>query len=205
MRFAAARLTALLALVIALLLPAAATAEAADPAIATVQNFYDALLDSMKGGKALGPQGRYAKMKPAVEQAFDLTTMIKYSVGSAWDSMSASDQKALTDAFARMTAAQYAGNFDSFNGEKFVVDPNVIVRGTDHYVSSKLVTKDQTVTFIYRLRQFGSSWKIIDVLLEGSISQLSVYRSDYSATVKAGGAQALIKKIDAVSDKALKG
>ena len=183
-------------------LPAAA--QAPDPAVATVQHFYDVLLESMKGGKTLGAQGRYAKLKPEIEQDFDSTTMIKFAVGPDWASLPAGDQKALTDAFSRMTAAQYAGNFDSFNGEKFVVDPAVIVRGTDHYVSSKLVTKDQSVTFIYRLRQFGSQWKIIDVLLEGSISQISVYRSDYSATMKSGGASALVAKINAVSDKALK-
>ncbi|HEY0106842.1 MAG TPA: ABC transporter substrate-binding protein [Rhizomicrobium sp.] len=202
MRFAAARILALIALLCAAALPAAA--QSPDPAVATVQSFYDTLLDAMKGGKALGAQGRYAKLKPVVEQTFDIATMIKYAVGPGWDGASPADQKALTDAFARMTAAQYAGNFDSFNGEKFVVDPNVTVRGTDHYVSSKLVAKDQTIPFIYRVRQFGSTWKIIDVLLDGAISQLSVYRSDYSATVKSGGAQALVTKINQVADKALR-
>ncbi|HUO90461.1 MAG TPA: ABC transporter substrate-binding protein [Rhizomicrobium sp.] len=185
------------------LAPAAHAAD--DPAVATVQVFYDNLLDSMKNGKALGAQGRYNKMKPVVEQAFELGTMIKFAVGPAWDTMSATDQKSLADSFDRMTAAQYAGNFSSYGGEKFVVDPAVQVRGTDHYVSTKLVTSDQTVVFIYRLRQFGSSWKIIDVLLDGSISQLNVYRSDFAATVKAGGAPALVKKIDDLSARALKG
>jgi phospholipid transport system substrate-binding protein len=203
MKFALTRIAAIVALLFAFATPAA-QAQAADPAIATVQNFYDALLASMKGGKTLGANGRYAKLRPAVDQAFDIGTMIKYAVGEGWTTASPADQKALTEAFDRMTAAQYAGNFDSFNGEKFVVDPTVQVRGTDHYVSSKLVTADQTVTFIYRVRQFGSQWKIIDVLLDGNISQLSVYRSDFSATMKSGGASALVKKIDALSDKALK-
>lgn len=205
MNFSLPRLAAAFAFLLALALPLAAARAADDPAIATVQGFYDTLLDSMKGGKALGAQGRYAKLKPAVERAFDLGTMIKYAVGPGWDTASPSDQAALTEAFEHMTIAQYAGNFDSYDGEKFVIDPAVTVRGTDHYVSSKLVTKDQTVVFIYRLRQFGSAWKIIDVLLDGSISQLSVYRSDYAATIKSGGADALVKKIDAVADKALRG
>ena len=205
MTFSLARLSAAIAVVFALVAPLATARAADDPAIATVQSFYATLLESMKSGHALGAQGRYAKLRPAIELTFDTTTMVKYAVGPAWETTSPSDQRALNDAFARMTAAQYAGNFDSFNGEKFVVDPNVIVRGTDHYVSSKLVTRDQTVVFIYRLRQFGSNWKIIDILLDGSISQLSVYRSDYSATIKAGGAAALIKKIDEVANKALRG
>jgi len=184
--------------------PQAAMAADADPAVATVQGFYDNLLDSMKNGKSLGAQGRYNKMRPAVEQAFDIGTMVKFAVGPDWANASPADQKALTEAFARMTAAQYAGNFDSFGGEKFVVDPAVQVRGADHYVSSKLVTSSQTVVFIYRVRQFGSAWKIIDILLDGSISQLNVYRSDFAATMKSGGAAALVKKIDELSDKALK-
>jgi phospholipid transport system substrate-binding protein len=181
-----------------------ARADAADPAVTTVQGFYATLLDSMKGGKTLGPQGRYNKLKPAVEHAFDLGTMIKYAVGPAWDTTSADDQKALTDAFGRMTIAQYAGNFDSFNGEQFNVDPKTDIRGTDHYVKSMLVAKDQSVPFVYRVRQFGGDWKIIDILLEGSISQLSVYRSDFAATIKSGGAPALVKKINDLADRALK-
>lgn len=206
MKFALTRLAMLLAVIFAAALPLSAPAQAADdPAVPVVQSFYDALLGSMKAGKAAGPQGRYAKMRPAVEAAFDISTMIKYAVGTDWDKTAPADQKALTEAFARMTAAQYAGNFDSFTSEKFVVDPNVTVRGTDHYVSSQLITPSQKVTFIYRLRQFGSSWKIIDILLDGSISQLTVYRSDFSATFKSGGAAALVKKMNDLSDKALKG
>ena len=201
----AKRFSLALALLLAALPLGAARAQSADPAVATVQGFYDTLLASMKGGKALGAQGRFDKLKPAVERAFDLGTMIKYAVGPGWDTASPADQFSLTSAFERMTVAQYAGNFDSFDGEQFVVDPKIVVRGSDRYVSSKLVTKDQTVVFIYRVRQFGGGWKIIDILLDGNISQLSVYRSDFAATVKSGGAAALVSKINALADKALKG
>ncbi len=195
-----------LALGLALLLftPSVRADTAADPAAPAVQSFYVTLLDCMKGGKTLGAQGRYDKLKPVVEKTFDLGTMIKYAVGPSWSTMSSDDQRSLSDAFARMTIAQYAGNFSSYDGEKFTVEPKADIRGTDHYVKTALVAKDQTVSFIYRMRQFGNDWKIIDILLDGSISQLSVYRSDFAATLKAGGAAALVKKIDALADKALK-
>lgn len=182
-----------------------ARADAADPAVPAVQSFYATLLDCMKNAKTLGAQGRYDKLKPSVERSFDLGTMVKYAVGPAWDSASAADQKALASAFARMTVAQYAGNFDGFDGEKFTVEPQAVLRGNDHYVKTALVAKDQTVVFTYRMRQFGGQWKIIDILLEGSISQLSVYRSDFSATLTGGGPQALVKKLDRLAEKALKG
>ena len=196
-----------IALVVALALAApmtAARADAVDPAVPAVQSFYATLLDCMKNAKSLGAQGRYDKLKPSVEKSFELGTMIKYAVGPSWDTASADDQKALTNAFAHMTIAQYAGNFDGYDGEKFTVEPQADIRGNDHYVKTALVTKDQTIAFIYRMRQFGGQWKIIDILLDGSISQLSVYRSDFSSTLKNGDPQALVKKLDHLADKALK-
>jgi len=199
------RISLALTLTLALIAPfAGARAQGADPAVPAVQTFYATLLDAMKGGKSLGAQGRYNKLKPAIERAFELGTMIKYAVGPSWASASADDQRALTSAFTNMTIAQYAGNFSSYDGEKFTVDPKADIRGTDHYVKTLLVAKDQSVSFIYRVRQFGGEWKIIDILLDGSISQLSVYRSDFAATVKAGGPQSLVKKINALADKALR-
>ena len=96
---------------------------AADPAAAPVQNFYDVLTASMKAGGTA--KSRYDKLKPAVEQDFDLPGMTALSVGPTWSSISAADQKALIDAFERMTIANYARNFDSYSGEKFTVDPAV--------------------------------------------------------------------------------
>lgn len=99
------------ALCAALLLSAVpALGQGADPAAASVQNFYDALVGAMKsGGNA---KSRYEKLKPAVEQDFDLPGMTALSVGPTWSSIPAGDQKALTDAFERMTIANYARNFD---------------------------------------------------------------------------------------------
>src|SRR5476651_2369811 len=118
------RISLALALALALVAPIAnARADAADPAVPAVQSFYATLLDCMKNAKSLGAQGRYDKLKPSVERSFELGTMVKYAVGPAWDTASADDQNALTAAFARMTIAQYAGNFNGYDGEKFTVEP----------------------------------------------------------------------------------
>lgn len=184
----------------------AATAQAPDPAAQQVQTFYDALLDSMKHAKELGVKGRYEKLKPVIEQTFDLTDMASISVGpDKWAALSAADQQTLSVAFERMTVANYAKNFDGFSGEKFIVEAASTVRGTDRVVQSKLVAKDQTVPFGYRMRQIGGTWKILDIYLNGNISQLSVNRSDYGATFSAGGAAALIKKFNEKSEQLLGG
>lgn len=178
-----------------------AQAQAADPAVAQVQGFYDALLSSMKAGGSA--KSRYEKLKPAVEKAFDLQAMTAAAVGPAWASASEADKKALVDAFSRMTIANYAKNFDSYSGEKFIVEPASIVRGSDHFVKSTMKTSNDAIAFNYRLHQVGSDWKITDVLLAGNISQMAQKRSDFATTLASGGPGALTKRLNALSDQML--
>jgi phospholipid transport system substrate-binding protein len=43
----------------------------------------------------------------------------------------------------------------------------------------------------YLLRHEGDRWRIIDVFLSGTISELAARRSEYSATLRQGGPAAL--------------
>ena len=176
-------------------------AQAADPAVAQIQGFYDALTDSMKSGGTT--KSRYEKLKPAVEKAFDLAAMTQVAIGPSWATASDADKKALVDAFTRMTIANYAKSFDSYSGEKFIVEPASIVRGSDHFVKSTMKTSSDTIAFNYRLHQAGSDRKITDVLLAGNISQMAQKRSDFAATLAASGPQGLAKRMNALTDQML--
>ena len=190
---------------LALVLGAMPASAQMDPAAQTVQSFYDTLVDTMKHGKELGLNGRYEKLKPAVEQAYDIADMTKFVAGPGWASFSADDQKALMAAFERMTIANYASNFDSFGGEKFTVDPVAQARGNDKVVQSKLITGGQTIPFNYRLRQVGGAWKILDVYLNGTISDLATRRDEFASIIASGGAEGLIKRLNDRTQKLLAG
>lgn len=177
---------------------------AADPAAATVQHFYDGLVASMKSGGTV--KSRFDKLKPVVEQDFDLAGMTALSVGTSWSSVSAADQKALIDAFERMTIANYARSFDSFGGEKFTVDPKVIDRNADKLVKSTLKPAGgEAIAFNYRLHQVGGNWKIVDVYLAGNISQLAQKRADFASTLSTSGPAGLARRIDALATQQLGG
>jgi phospholipid transport system substrate-binding protein len=45
---------------------------------------------------------------------------------------------------------------------------------------------------------------VIDIYLNGYVSQIAKQRSDFSATVKSGGAAALEKKINSLADGLIK-
>lgn len=192
------------ALVLSLVL-AASVAAADDPAVARIAKFHDALLAVMKDGPKLGVEGRYKKLESDVDTLFDLASMTKFTVGPAWAKMTADEQKALVAAFRRMTIASYARNFNAFKGQKFVTDPKAEDRAPDRLVKAQVIPDgEKPVNLVYRMRETGGSWRVIDVIFE-FVSQLATRRSDFASTVASGGAPALVKKLDEISDKLMKG
>ena len=184
--------------------PAVALAQASDPAIPTIQAFDGALVETMKVGKSIGAEGRFRKLTPAVERTFDIPLMTRIAVGPAWAGYSAADQAALVKAFGRLTAANLAHNFDSYDGEQFKIDPAVQTRGPDKLVKTQLIPKSGAPTDLnYRMREAGGAWKVIDVYF-GAISQLTAQRSDFASSATPGGAKVLAQKINTQADKLLK-
>lgn len=184
-------------------IPVAASAQAADPAQATVQQLNDSLIKVMKGGGTV--QARSAALSPVLDRAFDLPLMTRLAVGPDWPSMAPADQDALVRGFRRMTISQYARNFDSWSGESFAMDPQVQQRGGDRLVRTTLnVPRQAPVAISYRLRQSGGVWKIIDVFYRNSISQIATRRADFASVLKKGGAASLVAHMDAIAAKGQK-
>jgi len=181
----------------------AAFAQASDPAAQVIDGFDRTLLDSMKQGKALGVQGRFRKMEPAVRTTYDLSAMMRVASGAYWAKMSPSDQTALITAFGRFSAATYAHNFEDYSGQKFTLS-GVDTRLPDKLVRTQLaISSSAPITLVYRMRQSEGRWRIIDVFYNGTISQLAQQASDFSTTLATGGAPALIKKLDDQTDRLL--
>jgi len=129
--------------------------------------------------------------------------MTRVAVGPSWTNLSAADQSGLVAAFRKMTVSEYAGNFDSFAGQKFTVDPNVETRGPDRLVRTTLVQAGEApVAIAYRLRQGQGGWRIVDVFYRNAISQLATRRADFSRVMATGGAKALINHLNDLAAKA---
>lgn len=181
----------------AIMFAAPAVAQAPSPAVTTIQTFSDALIATMRAGATLGFAGRVTRLTPVIDRSFDLPLSTRLAIGPSWTTMTPADQTALTAAIRRMTIAEYARNFASWNGESISVDTRANLRATDAIVRSTLTRRGGSpVVIAYRLRQSGGSWRIIDVLYNGSISQLATRRSDYARILASGGARALIRHLD---------
>jgi phospholipid transport system substrate-binding protein len=172
--------------------PAAPAKEADAPA--TVKELCDALITAMKKGSSLDFAARRDLLAPVIQRDYDLAFMTRIVVGPAWRSFSPEDRQKLTEAFSAFSIADYAKNFSGYSGEHFEVDPSSTpLPSGDCIVHTKLFTGEpDPVQLDYLMRKTGDHWRIIDVYLSGTISQMAAHRSEYSAVLRQGGAPALI-------------
>jgi phospholipid transport system substrate-binding protein len=174
-----------------------ADAAEAGSAPAAIERFYDQLLAVMKEAKRLGFDGRYARLTPVISQAFDLPLMTRIAVGPGWAQISADQQQRLSNAFSRYTISMYANRFDDYGGERFEVMPAAAPNPNGVLVSTRLVkTNGEAVALNYLMRQESGAWKVIDVYLSGTVSELAARRSEFIAVLQRNGAEGLVQLIE---------
>lgn len=189
----------------ALAFPACAASEGADPAVTHIRIFYDALLTVMKQSDRLGIRGRYDKLAPVVRTTFDLAAMTRIAVGPDWNSISSEQQAALVENFSRMTIATYANRFDGYSGERFEIAAASEARNTGRMVRTKLIpSTGEPVTLNYLMRGSGDNFRIVDIYITGTISELATRRSEFSAILDAGGPSALIEGLRRQTEKLMR-
>jgi phospholipid transport system substrate-binding protein len=137
-------------------------------------------------------------LTPEVDRAFDLSALLQLSVGPPWSTLPADQQSTLLSAFRRYTVAKYVNGFDNYNGQSFDIQPDTkSLPNGEQLVQTKIVSGSGTSHELdYVMRRTSGGWKAVDVLADGSISQVAVQRSDFRRLVARGGAQALIQSLN---------
>jgi phospholipid transport system substrate-binding protein len=170
---------------------------ASDDAVQAIDELHAALLDVMKNAQALGYEGRAAKLKPVIPRYFDVAFMAEKSVGQYWKSATEAERQRYLEAFLRFMVANYAGQFDGYTGQSFETLGEDPARMDTKIVRTKLIDPgDEDVELNYRMHQVDGSWKIIDVYLDGTVSELALRRSEFSGIVKRESFDALITALD---------
>jgi phospholipid transport system substrate-binding protein len=174
---------------------------------AAVEKFHDTLIENMKNGKALGFDGRAAKLQPVVDEVFDIPAMARISSGGGWAKMTPAVQADVIAAFSAFTIASYAGNFASWDGESFVTkEQGAADKRGNVLIDTRLNAKGiPPVQFNYRLHQVDGVWKVFDIYLEGAISQLAMRRAEFAAVLARGTPADLVTHMKKLAVDARKG
>jgi phospholipid transport system substrate-binding protein len=188
----AAGIAVLTALVLLGSLPLRAQVPSA--AAAHIETYYQELMPTIRQAGQLTVRERDKRFAPAITTAFDLPTMTRLAVGPPWKSFSPEQQAAVREAFSRFIVADYASQIKNYSGESFVVDPQTSPesRGGGEIVKTRLLQPGgRTVNINYLVR----GGRVIDVYLNGTISDLATRRDEFSSIIASGGADGLIKRL----------
>ncbi len=176
-------------------------AAAADGPIVIVERFQASLLAVMKEASTLGVKGRYERMLPPIERALDLGVMIGIATGEHWTRANESQRARLVRAFGRMSASTVATLFDGYSGERFKTLGERAGRKGTRYVNTIIILSDDDVNLTYVAKRIGDEWKLIDVIVDDGISELTVRRSEYRRLLATEGVEGLIAALEGKADE----
>ena len=168
-------------------------------AVAPIHQLTDGLVRVMKAGRATPFSQRFDMLAPVIDQTFDLTTILKASVGSAWDTLPHDQQATLLKAFRRYTVASYVNGFDE-DHEHFVINPEPRIDGDEQIVRTRIILDSGGEFKLDHVMQRGpAGWRVVDILADGAISRVAVQRSDFRQLMRQGGALALAQSLETKS------
>jgi len=175
--------------------PDEAQSEAA--ARVVVEAFHEVLLDCMKQADALGFRGRYERIAAALDERFDVPFMARLSVGAAWKELAPQQRTDFVDLSHQLSASSYAHNFDGYADQNFETRSSAPgARGTMVVKTEFVQPGDSDVKFDYRLRWAGDRWRIIDVHLDGRISEITLRRAQFRSLIEREGFPELVRTVE---------
>ncbi len=181
----------------ALVLVSPATAWAGLSPTAVIERLHQSLIETMKDAQKLGIGGRYKQLQPILEKSFDFERMIAIAAGSYWTSADEAQRRRLLDAFTELSITTYAARFNGFSGESFeMLGQRQGPRDTTLVDTRLNRTDGPPVPITYVMAERDGEWRIVDVLLDKSISELAVRRSEYNQVLRTSGTEGLSETLD---------
>ena len=170
----------------------------AGPASDLIAKLNAVFIDVMQNAKALGYDGRYQKLEPILSEAYDFPEMTRVSTGRHWRELTDDQKTLVTATFEDYSVATYAARFNGFGGERFEILGEEQAPGGNLRVNNQIVpTSGEPIRIDYMLRQTAGQWRIIDVYLKSSVSELAVRRAEFTDTLAKSGIDGLIADLKA--------
>jgi phospholipid transport system substrate-binding protein len=96
-----------------------------------------------------------------------------------------------------LSVATYAARFNGFSGESFETLGQRQGPRDMTLVDTRIVRTDgPPVPITYVMAERDGEWRIVDVLLDKSISELAVRRSEYNQVLRTSGTEGLTETLD---------
>ena len=141
--------------------------------------------------KDLEKKQKEEKIRKIAKPIFDFPLMAKLALGKKnWSRFNPQQQKKFTELFVEKLSDSYCEKVMLYKDERVSFKPAVTKKKTIH-IPMELISKDQKVVIVYKLRKLNKQWKVYDVEIEG-VSILLTYRSQFDDILRRGTVEELL-------------
>ena len=128
-----------------------------------------------------------------INRTYDAEKMLKMIIGAAWKNQDNEKKKELIVVFKKYISKNYVNRFSKIQDVSFSNEKKEKISSDFFLVRSNLIIKQEKISMDYLLSIKNNVWKIFDVLLDGSISEIATKKSEFRIFIKE-------KEIDSLID-----
>ena len=136
-----------------------------------------------------------ALMDDVVKNSYDLEKMGKMIIGVNWKQLETKMQNEFINVFKRFISVNYLRRFNKINDLDFEHQSVRVIEDKFRLAGVILIADNERIKIDYLLGIRNDQWKIFDVLLDGSVSEIATKKSDFKKIINEEGVSGLIKNL----------
>lgn len=127
-----------------------------------------------------------------VKQNYNSEKMLSMIIGNQWKNVSNKKRKEIINIFEEYIAKNYVRRFSKMKDFSFIENKEQNVGKFVMVRSNLVIGKKEKVSISYLLSNEQNKWKIFEVLLAGSVSEIATKKSEFKSFIKGGNIDPLI-------------
>ena len=128
-----------------------------------------------------------------INRTYYAEKMLKMIIGKDWENQEIEKKEELIIVFKKYISKNYLKRFSNIDDVSFRNEKKEKISSELFLVRSNLIIKQEKISMDYLLSIKNNVWKIFDVLLDGSISEIATKKSEFRIFIKE-------KEIDSLID-----
>ena len=130
-----------------------------------------------------------------INRTYDTEKMLKMIIGSDWKNQENEKKNELIMVFENYISKNYLNRFSKIQDVSFSNEKKEKISSDFFLVRSNLIIKQEKISIDYLLHLKDNTWKIFDVLLDGSVSEIATKKSEFRIYIKEKKIDELIKAL----------
>ena len=130
-----------------------------------------------------------------INRTYDTEKMLKMIIGSDWKNQENEIKNELIMVFEKYISKNYLNRFSRIQEVSFSNEKKEKISSDFFLVRSNLIIKQEKISIDYLLHLKDNTWKIFDVLLDGSVSEIATKKSEFRIYIKEKKIDELIKAL----------